>query len=586
MVQDNIDGASVAPTVDLLNLCTFVYFTQKMLEEFNPLSKKNILLIDNPDIEKARQTVLQAAGRGQHFWIKNIEIVKPFINSPVCYFRGDGEPMKSPPGWMDMGITVQYLASGPASCQDFFSQPIDKAVALFGPPGIGKSTLVRRLARRRIDAVDLENVSEENRKRYLIYRQPRVIGAADLSPYEVGVGYLHVRLSLPDQKDLMVRRQARDAMSPGKAKQPFWFACPSDWVHMDELLTDRPIGDVADEIQRYMSQGFRQALGQGPTNAPAQTVDKAAPGQSTGSQAGQPVSSTGSSDKKSATDQTLKPIGSSTNPSIQALDQLYQTGGPSVVPDTERLVAEEEIEATVVEGPSVALEPVEGTLIADPPFETNGASSVSESELTENPPSEDGGEPPEPEDPCTSDGLNVFPGMVLEDHWSAKNPNIFGKLLCQSTFNCFWRLTFNLARPAVGDNSRYDLNSLQDMKHRSQVWECTFEYIKPAGRWTLFGARKADETQPNWYKTRSWKGELVSTPLWVDLVQVIQANAPAVTEVPVEDILLNQMSALRRYHLVSHDLAASLHSQDVAANSCMIANLLAKRARRRVPFHP
>lgn len=92
-------------------------------------------------------------------------------------------------------------------------------IILFGPPGIGKSTLIGTLKTLGKRAIDLEDLYP-NRIRFQV---PNLvdnvyIGAADLAPARSYRNALKVLLTMP-QAQYDARRAARDANQPGKAAQ-------------------------------------------------------------------------------------------------------------------------------------------------------------------------------------------------------------------------------------------------------------------------------------------------------------------------------------------------------------------------------
>lgn len=106
-------------------------------------------------------------------------------------------------------------------------------IILFGPPGIGKSTLIGTLKTLGQRAIDLEDLYP-NRIRFQV---PNLVdnvylGAADLNPQRKYPNAIKVLL-YADQKVYEQRRSARDAKQPGKAaQQPHlienWMNAPYD----------------------------------------------------------------------------------------------------------------------------------------------------------------------------------------------------------------------------------------------------------------------------------------------------------------------------------------------------------------------
>jgi energy-coupling factor transporter ATP-binding protein EcfA2 len=92
-------------------------------------------------------------------------------------------------------------------------------IILFGPPGVGKSTLIGTLKTLGKRAIDLEDLYP-NRIRFQV---PNLvdnvyIGAADLAPSRQYRNALKVLLVM-DQDKYDARRSARDKQQPGKAAQ-------------------------------------------------------------------------------------------------------------------------------------------------------------------------------------------------------------------------------------------------------------------------------------------------------------------------------------------------------------------------------
>lgn len=117
-------------------------------------------------------------------------------------------------------------------------------VIIFGPPGIGKSTTIRRLARYLGDerAVDLE----ESRPRELLGKYGwdwmfcdgrmggfNAIGGADLDPRAKYPGTVKVVLTLAEH-DYQERRRLRDMMQPAKGEQPVQNV--KDWAGIDDAV--------------------------------------------------------------------------------------------------------------------------------------------------------------------------------------------------------------------------------------------------------------------------------------------------------------------------------------------------------------
>lgn len=106
-------------------------------------------------------------------------------------------------------------------------------IILFGPPGIGKSTLIGHLKTLGQRAIDLEDLYP-NRMRFQVPNlvDDTYLGAADLAPQRKYGNAIKVLL-YADQAKYEQRRSARDAKQPGKANQTAhlienWMTAPYD----------------------------------------------------------------------------------------------------------------------------------------------------------------------------------------------------------------------------------------------------------------------------------------------------------------------------------------------------------------------
>jgi broad-specificity NMP kinase len=92
-------------------------------------------------------------------------------------------------------------------------------IILFGPPGIGKSTLIGVLKTLGQRAIDLEDLYP-NRSRFQVnnWVEETYIGAADLSPQHKYSNAIKVLL-YADQDAYDKRRAQRDRQFPGKGNQ-------------------------------------------------------------------------------------------------------------------------------------------------------------------------------------------------------------------------------------------------------------------------------------------------------------------------------------------------------------------------------
>lgn len=113
-------------------------------------------------------------------------------------------------------------------------------IILFGPPGVGKSTLIGILKTQGKRAIDLEDLWPSKIRfqmpNYLAHGDSTFIGAADLNPSRSYPGAKKILLFMPqDQYD--ARRAQRDDKVPGKSSQKQHLI--DDWtqgVHYDRVI--------------------------------------------------------------------------------------------------------------------------------------------------------------------------------------------------------------------------------------------------------------------------------------------------------------------------------------------------------------
>lgn len=128
-------------------------------------------------------------------------------------------------------------------------------IILFGPPGIGKSTVIGKLKTLGAKAIDLEDLYP-NRLRFQIPNlvSNTFIGAADLNPKRKYSKALKILLHA-DQSVYDARRKGRDASQPGKASQAKHLI--SDWLTPDTF--DLEINTTycnADELALHLLRLF------------------------------------------------------------------------------------------------------------------------------------------------------------------------------------------------------------------------------------------------------------------------------------------------------------------------------------------
>lgn len=139
--------------------------------------------------------------------------------------------------------------------EEFFMNNLDFSDAgkgkfiLFGPPGIGKSSLCRCF----LNAFDLEDVDKEQRMDFLENSSYRLYGAADLNPKNVRnpENYTWLVLTM-DQKDYEQRRKERDLLNPKKGTQRAMkvtdFSVKDPIPHIEVDASD--LGKEIEEIKR------------------------------------------------------------------------------------------------------------------------------------------------------------------------------------------------------------------------------------------------------------------------------------------------------------------------------------------------
>lgn len=121
-----------------------------------------------------------------------------------------------------------------------------KKVLIFGPPGIGKSTICFEVAKRGVPSIDLENINQESRKQTFDLISYGIIGAADLHPKENYKNTIKVLLVL-EQEEYEERRKNRDLIYPNKANQSHhkinnWLTCQYDYImKADDGVVDKLI---------------------------------------------------------------------------------------------------------------------------------------------------------------------------------------------------------------------------------------------------------------------------------------------------------------------------------------------------------
>jgi ABC-type cobalamin/Fe3+-siderophores transport system ATPase subunit len=134
-------------------------------------------------------------------------------------------------------------------------------IILFGPPGVGKSTLIGALKTAGHRAIDLEDVYPSG----IRFQLPNLVdnvflGAADLSPKRNYPSAVKVLLYMPQDK-YEERRSNRDALQPGKANQTSQKV--DDWLQETQfqavLRVDRPISAVVKALNKMALLYFKSS---------------------------------------------------------------------------------------------------------------------------------------------------------------------------------------------------------------------------------------------------------------------------------------------------------------------------------------
>lgn len=121
----------------------------------------------------------------------------------------------------------------------------ERVTVWFGPPGVGKSTFVRRNG-----GLDLELIASGARDEYnkMIVNMVRQkltsikhIGAADTQPEDYDSELFRRVLVLPSRDKYNARRKARDELYPEKASQgDYYDSFASNASRYDEVVDDFP----------------------------------------------------------------------------------------------------------------------------------------------------------------------------------------------------------------------------------------------------------------------------------------------------------------------------------------------------------
>jgi len=123
-------------------------------------------------------------------------------------------------------------------------------IILFGPPGVGKSTLIGVLKTLGQSAIDLEDFYP-NRIRFSVPNlvDNTFIGAADLSPQRKYTNAKKVLLYLPQEK-YSKRRALRDKANSAKASQREHLM--DDWLENTEYDWIVDVSPRPNEVSKYL----------------------------------------------------------------------------------------------------------------------------------------------------------------------------------------------------------------------------------------------------------------------------------------------------------------------------------------------
>lgn len=134
-------------------------------------------------------------------------------------------------------------------------------VLIFGPPGIGKSTLIGKLKVGGVPAVDLEDICPSKVRFNLPNLTNGVVyGAADLNPKQKYPNSVKVLL-IADEVQYKRRRALRDAKQPGKKNQQEhtiaqWEPDSSNWDYVVNAASlPQMEAEVTKILERVRSKG-------------------------------------------------------------------------------------------------------------------------------------------------------------------------------------------------------------------------------------------------------------------------------------------------------------------------------------------
>lgn len=137
---------------------------------------------------------------------------------------------------------------------------------LFGPPGIGKSTIIGQLKLKGVKAIDLEDIYPNN----LRFSIPTlldgvVFGGADLDPKkDYGPNVMKILITRRDQTSYERQREQRDHKYPEKASQnkhilsDWTRGVKYDWIYYIPHFHTSPgesAGTIKSFVKSHSSQG-------------------------------------------------------------------------------------------------------------------------------------------------------------------------------------------------------------------------------------------------------------------------------------------------------------------------------------------
>jgi hypothetical protein len=128
-----------------------------------------------------------------------------------------------------------------------------KTIVIYGPPAIGKSSLIKRLLMLGYRCIDLEWFKSDQRRKDLANRmvpgELAFIGAADTQPYDYdGEGFVHVRIRL-DKAAYLDRFVTRQRCKPKKTEMhvqeasDIWMRFERSDIH-DKVLENADINQT------------------------------------------------------------------------------------------------------------------------------------------------------------------------------------------------------------------------------------------------------------------------------------------------------------------------------------------------------